>query len=101
MEQPSVSVSPAKGTSSVQSRIDAAKSKLSDMKKQLKALKTAKCNGNMEQATSKARLTPMSSIRISLRKTLVGHFGKVMSVDSYQGISRCVSLYPFFMYNVM
>lgn len=75
----------------MQNKVDQLKAQLSDLKKQLRALKTQKSNGNMIQARSKKQAPKQATYSVKMRRNLTGHFGKVMAVDCHRSIERVVS----------
>jgi guanine nucleotide-binding protein G(I)/G(S)/G(T) subunit beta-1 len=74
-------------------RVEAMRAKVSDLKKQLRALKTAKANGTMKDAREKLgkKANDKYVMKLSLKRTLLGHFGKVMCLASQQSADRLLS----------
>lgn len=76
---------------SLEEKLEAAKNQLSTLKKSIRALKTEKANGNIKQVKEKSNASgdgKKSNISLVIKKNLVGHFGKVICVDTFRNAER-------------
>ena len=75
----------------MQAKIDNLKMQLSDLKRQLRSMKTSKSNGRMALARAKKKTDSPPAFAAKLKLNLTGHYGKVMAIDCFRSAERIVS----------